>query len=102
MKDCMSIYRAHIFTQQACEAYLLAHHLTGYNKEYQLKQARERLGDLAEELGLTITWPEDRESEAAAAAVATSRQLEAEDAARDDTFAELVEMTEAPKEAAHA
>lgn len=100
MKDSMSIYLAHIFTQQACEAYLLAHHLTGYKKEYQLKQARERLGELAEELGLTITWPEDRESEAAA--VATSRQLEAEDAARDDTFDELVEMAAAPKEAAHA
>lgn len=100
MKDSMSIYRAHIFTQEASEAYLLAHHLTGYSKEYQLKQARERLDTLAEELGLTITWPEDRESEAAA--VATSRQLEAEDAARDDWFAELEEMTAAPKETADA
>ena len=36
------------------------------------------------------------------AAVALSRQLEAEDAARDDTFAELEEMTAQPKEAIDA
>lgn len=36
------------------------------------------------------------------AAVALSRQLEAEDAARDDTFAELEEMTAQPKEAVDA
>lgn len=36
------------------------------------------------------------------AAVALSRQLEAEDAARDDTFAELEEMTAQPKEVVDA
>jgi hypothetical protein len=36
------------------------------------------------------------------AAVALSRQLEAEDAARDDTFAELEEMTAQPKENVYA
>lgn len=37
-----------------------------------------------------------------AAAVVPSRQIEAEDAARDDTFAELLEITAQPKEAAYA
>lgn len=96
MTDVMSMYRAHLWSRQAADAYLVAYYAEGYTREFQISQALKHLDALAEELGFTITWPDAPEAEDANdAAAALSRKLEAEDAARDY-------MTAAQKETEHA
>lgn len=105
MNNDMSIYRAHMAAREISDQALLAHFFRHHANmggvvELHMSAVRRLLDELAVHLGCTVVWPSDSADEDAA--VAEYRKLEAEDAARDDTFAELQEMTAAPKETVYA
>lgn len=98
MKDGMEVYRAHLYAQRLSNHLLLSHcygreHGMHGDAKFHMKDAIRELGLIAAEIGCTITWPADEAADDAA--VELSRKLEAEDADRADTVAELEEMTRA-------